>query len=136
MVYNGKTYQEGNPNNSVLVNGYKIVENLCYVPLGFVARSARKIDTTGCALFEYQYYSGQGHNFRTSCPDLSMYFTTTGEGISSIIVSSGTWALFTDTDYRGTRITINQQNKFGPGFGSEFIGAGNDKVMSIQLLDD
>ena len=134
VVYSGPKYQEGNSNDSVLVNGYRIVENTSYESLGFVARSARGIDMTGCALFEYMYYSGQGHNFRISCPDLSRFFTTTGEGISSVIISRGTWAFFTEKHYQGTMITINKQNKFRPGFRLDCIGA--IKVMSIQLLQD
>ena len=137
VVYNGDNYQQGNPNNSVLKNGYQIVyDPTKFRQLGFVARSARGIDMNGCALFGYRYYSGEGHNFRDSCPDLSMYFTITGEGISSVIIRQGNWAFFTKQNYQGQRITIGGKDTFGPGFSSEYIGAADDMVMSILLLQD
>ena len=73
-----------------------------------------------------------------SVDDLTKYFPEhgIGEGVSSMIVSSGVWQLFTEKHQQGTAITINGKNEFGPGTRIEAFGAGNDKAKSLKYIRD
>ena len=55
--------------------------------------------------------------------------------VSSVIVTGGVWALFSEKDYQGKQLEYKEDDKLGKG---SYIlkGYSNDKAKSMKLLRD
>lgn len=92
-------------------------------------------------VFESSGFGGRERRFNVDTPNLSWHnlppleSTTWDDQISSIIVISGTWQFFSDSDYRGAR-----SNQVKPGAYSyverpEF-NIKNDTISSFKVISN
>ena len=132
IVYSTPQYGKGAPSTQSV-----IVDSQYDINFGFMARSAQGWDKNGITLMEHSNYRGRGVTFTHTEVDITSLFPTRqSQGVSSFIVMKGVWALYTGKNLGRTRIKINGVSEFGPGYQSEFLGAVNDLIQSIEYLRD
>lgn len=70
-----------------------------------------------------------------SNPDInSIYPDGDIKGLSTFVVHSKKWSLFTETNYQGDKVNINGVTEFGPGK-YEIHDDFNDTTSSVKLLE-
>ena len=112
-----------------------VVDSTTEKDLGRPIRSLQGYNKQGLILFPHPNYCGQAALFTADDPNILDQFPQGGEGVSALVVHQGRWALYTETNHRGTRISINGKDSFGPGTCIPYIGdSPNDKVKSVKLL--
>ena len=111
------------------------VETTAVVNFGQPIRSFQGYDKKGIILFTNTNYGGQAELFKQSDTNIKDAFPT-GQynGVSSFIVRSGKWALYSKENYGGTRLTLQGRDTFGPYEEMSYLGPANDQVASIKLL--
>jgi Beta/Gamma crystallin len=83
-------------------------------------------------LFEHAQFRGQHQHVFEPVPDLGV--TGFDNITSSLVVETGNWSLFSDTQFDGS---FPQQPVFGPGIYPWVVGAGlqNDAISSLRPTD-
>jgi hypothetical protein len=83
-------------------------------------------------LFEHAQFRGQHQHVFEPVPDLGV--TGFDNITSSLVVETGNWSLFSDTQFDGS---FGQQPVFGPGIYPWVVGAGlqNDAISSLRPTD-
>lgn len=79
----------------------------------FQASSAQGFNKDGIVLFDNERLCGNGKNFHNSTNDLTNIFPN---GASSLIIQEGLWDLFTEVNYLGNPVRVENSTKFGPVF--------------------
>ena len=100
------------------------------VSLGFDAASAQGFDCRepGIILFQHFNYNGFGKEFRETTNDISASFPPNSpSGVSSVIVTGGTWGIYDGKNGEGTLLATIKNGEMNPKLDS------NDKAMSIIL---
>ena len=99
------------------------------VDVGFYIRSYQGYDTQGIALFTDFCYCGQGAPFTASDEDITDQFPVLErDGASSLIVSTGTWRLYSAKNYEGKHL-----GDYTKGTASPVLWY-NDMTESIKIL--
>ena len=109
-----------------------VVDSTTERDMGRFIRSLQGYDKMGLILFPHPNFCGQGALFTQDDPSILDQFPAGSEGVSSLVVHKGKWALYSETNHKGVRISINGQDSFGPGTRIEM--GGYDKVKSVKLL--
>ncbi len=109
-----------------------IVDSTTERDMGRPIRSLQGYNKQGLILFPHPNYCGQGALFTQDDPNILDQFPEGSEGVSAVVVHKGTWALYSEPNHRGTRISINGKDSFGPGTCITY--GGYDKVKSVKLL--
>lgn len=130
ILYDGKNYTSPNfPNH----DGAKIVQVSDQdVDYGRPIKSARGFNhyKPGIILFEHFGFRGS-----TIGPLKESTPSVTENLVSSVIVTSGVWALFPEEDYQGGRLEFKEEDRLGKG-AYVLKGSANDKTRSVKLLRD
>ena len=130
VLYDGKNYSSPNfPNH----DGAKIYEvSKEATDYGRPIRSARGFNVykPGIILFEHFGFRGS-----TIGPLKDSTPSVTENLISSVIVTSGVWALFSEKDYQGKQLEYKEEDRLGKG-SYVLKGYSNDKTKSVKLLRD
>ena len=109
-----------------------IVDSTTVKDLGTPIRSLQGCDKQGLILFPHPNYCGQAALFTQDDPNILDQFPPYPDGVPSLVVQNGTWALYDSPNYHGARIGINGKDSFGPGTCISF--GGHDRVQSVKLL--
>ena len=102
------------------------------VSLGFDAASAQGFDCRepGIILFEHFNYNGSGKEFHETTNDFSASFPHNSvRGVSSVIVTGGTWEIYDRKNGEGTLLATIKKGEMKPRLDID----SNDKAMSIIL---
>lgn len=111
----------------------ELVESTQTVQFGRPIKSFQGYNKKGLVLFPHPNYCGQGGKFTQSDPDITDAFPpATSEGVSSLIVKEGEWILYSEKNYRGTKIQISGRETFGPG--TYIKSGGYDMVQSVKRV--
>lgn len=110
-----------------------IVESTAERDFGRPIRSLQGYDKQGLVLFTDSNYCGQGSLFTQDDPNILDQFPQGGQGVSSMVVHRGTWAMYSEPNHRGIRISVDGKDSFPPGTRIP-SGKFNDKVRSVKLL--
>ena len=113
-----------------------------FIPEDFTSGSSAKIKTLffinsahgyiladpGLVLFSYHYYRGTAKQYTKDDPDITGTFPPGNtEGVSSYIVTGGTWELWTGTNFSGSKIEVKKGEK-SPNFGAD------DQIQSVRFI--
>ena len=103
------------------------------VDYGKPIKSARGFNTTdpGIILFEDCCFGGKTRAIQSS--DLKSDETLESFPASSFIVTGGTWICFSQYNHKGTQLSAQKRDEFGPG---DCISHGdtNKKIKSVKLI--
>ena len=126
-LYSVPDYNMSSTGSCVVVDSTKPVQ------LKFKVQSYQGFNTTGVVLFKHYEYSGNAEHITQSNPAL----TIAKVGLSSLIVSHGSWQLYDQPDYKGNLIPLpgSCETIFRPGKYRLDLQY-NDKAKSIKLVDD
>ena len=85
-------------------------------------------------LFDSYANHGTPHVFTASTPNVGAI----GGRVSSFVVSSGVWSLYSGYDYGGTKISLHGKTEFGPGTynfcTTTLCQPFNDKTLSMKIV--
>ena len=123
----------------------KVVDSTSKVDAGWNIRSFQSRDKKGIILFSKRFYGGRIALLTQSSRKITDAFNLPAgqeAGLSSFIVYEGTWSIFTDENYHGTKLQMEVNGKvvteFGPGiYMCEMIYEGthlDDKAVSVQKI--
>ena len=103
------------------------------IPITEPIRSAQgfNLHNPGIVLFEHPEYKGNAVQFFQDSPDITNQFPPNSPGgVSSIIVTGGTWLLWTGLNYTGVSIELSQAN--GNCLMPGVVANLGDKIRSVQ----
>ena len=83
-----------------------VVDNTKEKDMGCFIRSLQDYDKMGLVLFPHPNYCGQGALFTQNDPSILDQFPEGSEEVSSVVVHKGRWALYSESNHRGVRISI------------------------------
>ena len=92
-------------------------------------RSLPAEDIPAIVLFTNHFYFDQMQVLYSSHPDLAL--TNFDNMVSSFIITGGTWELYSEANYRGSRVTLGQGHYPTPYF---LRPIANDDLTSIRLI--
>ena len=82
-------------------------------------------------LFEHFGLRGRTRTIEPSNPNLDE--CPESFGISALIVTGGVWSFHSEYNYKGTQLSTQKRDEFGPG-DYTFWGDPNDKTKSVKFL--
>ena len=93
-----------------------------------------KLLSSKITLFDGYANTGTPYVFTDSTPDVGAI----AGRVSSFVVTSGVWSLYSGYDYGGTKISLHGKTEFGPGTYNFCTTTScepfNDKTLSVELL--
>ena len=112
---------------------YQVLESTTVTELNFQVKAVNGFPKSGIILFEH-YFTGIGKFYHDSTNDVTGTFPThVNEGVSSVIINSGTWEFYPQTNKDGPLISIDGVTQFVPGR-YIFSGETNNTVASMKRL--
>ena len=135
LVYKGD-YEEilEDASAQVFIPNNPISGSSAEIKTTFNIGSARgyNLDDPGLVLFAYHNYRGTGKQYIKDDPDITDTFPVGNtEGVSSYVVTGGTWELWTKKNYSkdGSKITVHS-GECSPNY----YPGHNDQIQSVRFI--
>ena len=130
--------KEGSTTKAALVPSDPLSGSSEKVKFNFVPKSAQGFDVRdpGIVLFEHPGYKGNARQFRSSRKDVTEGLPATyWSGVSSFIVTGGSWKLYGNKNFKPPVLTIDGKSIVGPGC-HDISPSFDDKVKSVERVID
>lgn len=103
--------QSGTPPGTIIRSGESMIETPTILSV-----QGYNIISPGIIAFEKPAFHGYGVQFRERCDDFTLAFPQDQKsGVSSVIITGGTWKFYTEQGMRGSALSINGKTELGPG---------------------